>query len=225
MSSIALGWVRIRRSLLPRTSRWKSLKRSPRKAASSSARAWIMVPMAPSSTRMRSRAAAISAVRLGETDTDIRRPSLSSFLGAVRTDAEQVADREHEIGAVHGVEMEGVDAMLGELLHLAGRDGGGDQLPCLAVVVEAFEFFRKPARHGSTGAGDEIAGLLEIVHRHDAGHDRNGDAAPAHAVEVAEVKVVIEEDLRDRARRAGVDLGLQRVDVGVEVTRLRVLLG
>jgi hypothetical protein len=69
MSSIACGWVRIKRSLLPRKSRWKFLKRSPRKAASSNWRFWIIVPMAPSSTRIRSRAAFKRAVRLEEVDT------------------------------------------------------------------------------------------------------------------------------------------------------------
>ena len=39
---------------------------APRNAASSYCRPWIMVPMAPSSTRMRSRAAASRAVRFGE---------------------------------------------------------------------------------------------------------------------------------------------------------------
>src|SRR6478609_1627319 len=137
MSSIAFGWVRIKRSLLPRTSRWKSAKRSPRNAASSNCRSWIMVPMAPSSTRMRSRAAAIRAVRFGETGTVMRSGGLCRVL---RTDAEQMADREHEIGAVHGVEVEGVDTVLGELLHLAGRHCRGHQLAGLGVVVEALEF-------------------------------------------------------------------------------------
>src|SRR3954452_23148524 len=121
MSSIAFGCVRIKRSLLPRTSRWKSAKRSPRKAASSYCRPWIMVPMAPSSTRMRSRAAAIRAVRLGDTGTVIGSVGLLFAIGA---DAQQMADREHEVRAVHGVEMKGVDAVLGEFLHLAGCDGG-----------------------------------------------------------------------------------------------------
>src|SRR2546421_8142398 len=115
MSSIAFGCVRINRSLLPLTSRWKSLKRWPRNAASSYCRPWIMVPMAPSSTRMRSRAAAISLVRFGETGAVMGSGGLHCGL---RTDAEQMADREYEIGAVHGVEMEGVDAVLGQLLHL-----------------------------------------------------------------------------------------------------------
>src|ERR1700736_6877246 len=161
MSSIALGWVRIRRSLLPLTSRWKSLKRSPRNAASSYCRPWIMVPMAPSSTRMRSRAAASRAVRFGDTGTFI---GSGSFLCALRADAQQMADREHEVRAVHGVEVKGIDAVLGEFLHLAGGNGGRHQLAGLGIVVEAFELVRQPRRHAGAGAGDEIAGLLEIVH-------------------------------------------------------------
>src|ERR1700754_4662243 len=106
MSSIAFGCVRIRRSLLPRRSRWKSAKRAPRKAASSYCRPWIMVPMAPSSTRMRSRAAASSAERLGNGYSHVS----GGLLCALGTDAEQMADGEHEVGAVHGVEVEGVDA-------------------------------------------------------------------------------------------------------------------
>src|SRR3954470_11790703 len=136
MSSIACGCVRISRSLLPRTSRWKSAKRSPRNAASSYCSPWIMVPMAPSSTRIRSRAAASSAVRLGETGTVILS---GGFLCALGADPEQMADGEHEIRAVHGVEVEGVDAVLGELLHLARGNGGGHQLARLGVVIEAFE--------------------------------------------------------------------------------------
>src|SRR3954464_5715686 len=202
MSSIAFGWVRISRSLLPRTSRWKSLKRSPRNAASSYSRPWIMVPMAPSSTRMRSRAAASRAVRLGDMGTVI---GSGSFLCAIGADAQQMADREHEVRAVHSVEMKGIDALLGELLHLAGRNGGGAQLARLGVVVEAFELVRQPGRHRRARAGDEVARLLEIVHRHDARHDWNIDAAGTDAIEVAEVEIVVEEHLGDGPRRAGVD--------------------
>src|SRR3954447_11580773 len=172
MSSIAFGWVRIRRSLLPRKSRWKSLKRSPRNAASSYSSAWIMVPMAPSSTRMRSRASASSSVRFGETGTVI---GSRGFLRAIGANAEQMADREHQVGAVHGVEVEGVDAVLGEFLHLAGGNGGRDQLAGVRIVIEPVDFPPQPRRHRGAGAGHEVAGLLEIVHRHDAGHDRDRD--------------------------------------------------
>src|SRR4051812_43687379 len=141
MSSIAFGWVRIRRSLLPRKSRWKSLKRSPRNAASSYSSAWIMVPMAPSSTRMRSRASASKAVRFGETGTVI---GSCGFLRAAGANAEQVADREHEVGPVHGVKVEGVDAVLGELLHLPCGNRRCDQLAGVRVFVEPVELFRQP---------------------------------------------------------------------------------
>src|SRR5258706_16173703 len=124
-----------------------------------------MVPMAPSSTRMRSRARASSAVRLGETGTVM---GSCGFLGAIGTYPEQMADGEHEIRAVHGVEMKGVDAVLGEFLHLAGGDGGRNELAGFGIVVESFELFGEPVRHARAGASDKIAGLLEVVHRHDA---------------------------------------------------------
>src|SRR5258708_288510 len=139
MSSIAFGWVRINRSLLPRRSRWKVAKRSPRNAASSYCRPWIMVPMAPSSTRMRSRAAASRAVRLGETGTRI---GSGSFLCAIRANTEQMADREHEVRAVHGGEVKGIDAVFCQFSHLAVRDGGGHQLARLGVIVQPVELCR-----------------------------------------------------------------------------------
>src|SRR3954463_12972505 len=141
MSSIAFGWVRINRSLLPRKSRWKSRKRSPRKPASSYCSAWIMVPMAPSSTRMRSRASASRAVRFVET---VRVIGSGGFLRAGGANAEQMADRKHQVGAVHGVEVEGVDAVLGELLHLAGGDSCRHQLAGIRIVIQPVEFFGKP---------------------------------------------------------------------------------
>src|SRR5205823_8207342 len=49
---------------------------------------------------------------------------------------------------------------------------------------------------------------------------RDVDAAGADAVEVAEVEVVIEEHLGDGAGGTGIDLGPQRVDVGIEVGAL-----
>src|SRR5213076_1892038 len=121
-----------------------------------------MVPMAPSSTRMRSRARASRAVRLGDTGTLI---GSGSFLCAIGPDAEQMADGEHEVGAVHGVEMKSIDAMFCQFLHLAGGDGRRDQLAGFRIVVEALEFLREPIGHAGAGAGDEVAGLLEVVHR------------------------------------------------------------
>src|SRR5438045_9283160 len=98
-----------------------------------------MVPMAPSSTRMRSRAATSRAVRLGDTGTVI---GSGGFLCAIGTDAQQMADCEHQVRAVHGVEMKGVDAVLGECLHLARCDSCGHEFAGFGVVVEACELVR-----------------------------------------------------------------------------------
>src|SRR5258708_6758962 len=81
--------------------------------------------LAPSSTRMRSRARARRAVRLGETGTVM---GSRGFLGATGTNPEQMADGEHEIRAVHGVEVKGVDAVLCQFLHLTGGHRCRDQL-------------------------------------------------------------------------------------------------
>src|ERR1700687_2813404 len=148
MSSIAFGWVRINRSLLPLRSRWKSLKRAPRNAASSYSSPWIMVPMAPSSTRMRSRARASRAVRFSETGTVI---GSCGFLCATGPNAEQMADGEYEVGAVHGVEMKGVDAVFANFWPRAAGGGGGSRLAGLGFVTESFNFSREPVRHAGAG--------------------------------------------------------------------------
>src|ERR1043166_9609135 len=66
MSRTASGLLRLSRSVLPRTSRFPASKRAPRNASSSSPSAWIMVPIAPSSTRLRSAAIRRSSVSAGD---------------------------------------------------------------------------------------------------------------------------------------------------------------
>ncbi len=69
----------------------------------------------------------------------------------------------------------------------------------------------------------EIRDLGEIVHRQDARHDRDIDAGAAGALDVALVKIVIEEELGDGARRAIVHLALQHLDVGGEIRAFGML--
>ncbi len=138
--------------------------------------------------------------------------------------AEQVAHRVDQIGAVHGVEVEIGDAAVDQVDHLLGGDRGRDQLAGGGVVVQAVEAFGEPIRHRGAGPLGKILGLLEVLHRQDARHDRHVDAARAHAVEIAEITVVLEEELRDGAGRAGVDLGLQHVDVGFDRRAVGMLL-
>src|SRR5581483_808653 len=53
MPAMTSGRVSVSRSLLPRSSRTCDAKRAPRKSASASVCRWIIVPIAPSRTRMR----------------------------------------------------------------------------------------------------------------------------------------------------------------------------
>src|SRR5271156_2568381 len=107
MARTASGRLRLRRSLLPRTSRFQASKRAPRKAPSSRRSAWIIVPMAPSSTRIRSVASRRSVVSVGDARLLME---LRALLLGLRVSAravllagpqpEQVADRIDKIGAV-----------------------------------------------------------------------------------------------------------------------------
>ena len=114
-----------------------------------------------------------------------------------------MAHRVNQVGAVHGVEVEIGHAAINQIDHLLGGNGGGDQLAGGGIVLEPFEPLGQPSRYRSAGAFGKAPGLLEILHRQDARHDRHIDAVRAHAVEIAEVKIVIEEKLRDGAGGAG----------------------
>src|SRR5580658_8162412 len=160
-----------------------------------------MVPMAPSSTRMRSAARPRSVCSLWDWIA-MRLRSLRLGWGArfgappvAGTQPQQMADRIGQVGAVHRVEVEIGHTMINQIEHLLGGDRGGDQLARCRIVVEAVEAMRQPIGYRGAGAGGEIFGLLEILYRQDAGHDRNVDAGFAHAVEVAEVKTILEKEL------------------------------
>ena len=116
--------------------------------------------------------------------------------------AHQMANRKHEIRAVHGVEVQFLNAMIDEIDHLLGAHGRRDQAACRGIVFEAVKSIGEPLRHARPGSAGEIGGLLEVLHRKDAGHDRNVKAGRRGDVEKAKVSRVIEEKLGDGARGA-----------------------
>src|SRR5579885_289808 len=189
--------------------------------------------MAPSSTRIRSAAMRRRVDSLLGSLTGGTLTGSSLFALADGEDArvplfdrphsEEMADRINKVGAVQGVEVKIGDALIDEVQHLLGGDRGGDQLARRRLLVEALETRGKPLRYRGAGARGEIPGLLEILYRENAGHDRDADAGGTHAVEIAKVKAVVEEELGDRARCTGVDLGLEHVDIGGERGTVRVL--
>src|SRR5262245_39898533 len=116
-----------------------------------------MVPMAPSSTRMRDAARSRSRLRaLGWDGVGI-----SGCLFGCGAQAQQVADRVYEVGAVHGVEVKVGDAALDQIEHLFGRDRSRDQLAGRDVVIKPVKPLGEPARHRGAAARGEILGLLE----------------------------------------------------------------
>src|SRR6516165_644593 len=146
-----------------------------------------MVPIAPSSTRMRSAAnrrsaaSALDMARLLRTYTALllRRRLRVLVDNLVRPQAKQVADRVNEIGTVHCIEMKFGDSVINEVDDLLGRDRGGDQLAGRRIVIEPLEPFREPVRDRRAGARGEIFRLLEVLHRQNAGDDRNMDCVSA----------------------------------------------
>src|SRR5215217_7138403 len=137
---------------------------------------------------------------------------------------EQVTDRVNEIGAVHGVEVKVGDAAVDQIEYLFGRNGRCDQLPRGGVFIQSGETLRQPNRHGSPTALGEICGLLEILHRQNAGHDRDLNPACAYAVEVTKVEIVVEEELRYRTSRARIHLLFQHIDVSFHRRAVGMLL-
>src|SRR3974377_2021226 len=123
----------------------------------------------------------------------------SIHLSGGRTQTEQMANRVDEIRAVHGVEMERRDAAVEQVDHLLAGDRGGDQFARRRIVLETVEALCDPGRHRRARAFRKILRRLEVLYRQNAGHDRDIDAARANAVEIPEVQIVVEEELRDRA--------------------------
>jgi hypothetical protein len=113
--------------------------------------------------------------------------------------------------------------VINEVDDLLGRDRGGDQLAGRRIVIEPLEPFREPVRDRRAGARGEIFRLLEVLHRQNAGDDRNMDSGSAGAVEITEIKAVFEKELRHRAAGAGIDLGFEHIDVGLHRRAVRML--
>src|SRR5687767_10944924 len=93
------------------------------------------------------------------------------------------------------------------------------------IVAEREHPLLDPARDFGTARFGEALELREIRDRHDARHDRRGDPRAPRVVDEAEIRVGVEEVLRDRAVRAGVELALEVLEVAREAVGLRVHLG
>ena len=136
-----------------------------------------------------------------------------------------MAERVRHIRAIERVKVKFADAGFGQLVALFGRDGNGDEFASFGIVIETVEERRHGAGNRGAGLGGERGHGFEIRYRHEAGNDWHRDAGFAGAVDEAEVSPIVEKELRDRARGAGVDFAFEVVEFGVERARVRVSFG
>ena len=137
---------------------------------------------------------------------------------------EPLADRERQFGAVECVEVDVLDAVLGEFGDLLGRQFGGDR-------VRASRSSSSPAKRCATAPGNgrpapfgEAGHGGERVDREHAGHEWDVEPAAGDPVAVAQEQLVVEEHLRDRPVGAGGDLLGEHVEVVGDRRRLGVTL-
>src|SRR5688572_9906788 len=133
-----------------------------------------MVPMAPSSTTMRS----VNSLRSWSARArelligGLRRP----FLGNMRPHTQRMADGVGELGTVQRVEMELIHAMFLQGMDLLDGHRRGDELARLRVLFEPVETMFQPLRNGSATALGEACDLGEARDGQDARHQRRGDS-------------------------------------------------
>src|ERR1700735_350412 len=76
-----------------------------------------------------------------------------------RAQPDQMADREHQISAVHSVEVQLLDAVVDEIDHLLGADRRRDEAARRGIVLETVKAVSEPLRHARARAAGEIGGL------------------------------------------------------------------
>ena len=69
----------------------------------------------------------------------------SGGLRLIEPEPEDPADRVDEIGAVEGIEVEGIDAFAAQRIDLFGSHHRGDEIAGLGVFIEALETCRQCA--------------------------------------------------------------------------------
>src|SRR5687768_18075393 len=121
--------------------------------------------------------------------------------------------------------MEMLDAVTLQMLHLLDRDGRGNQSARIGIIVEPVETMREPVRDARAATLRHPQHLRETRDRQDAGHDRRLNASGRTLISKTQEYVRIEKELRDRARRTGVELRLQIVELEARARRFGMYFG
>ena len=141
------------------------------------------------------------------------------------THAERVADGVGQFGTVQRVEVELIDAMPLQHVHLLDRHRRGDELARLGIVFETVETVLQPVRDRRAATFGETRDLRESRDRQDTRHDRHDDSLGRAGIAETQEQFGVVEELRDRARRARIDLALEIVEVEFGADCFGVLSG
>nr|GEU28354.1 hypothetical protein [Tanacetum cinerariifolium] len=131
------------------------------------------------------------------------------------------APRPHTVGIAYARLQVAFAADLHDLRHHVQSE----RLDRCRVVAEAGQFQAHPAGDFRAAHVGKPHQLRVVQNRHDARHDRDVDAQLAGLFHELEIRVRIIKILGDRGVGAGLDLALERQQVVLRRTRLRVHLG
>ncbi len=109
-----------------------------------------------------------------------------------------------------------------ELAGKLGGDGRRDQLPRRRQIVEALEQRIEPVGNVRSAGLGEAPGRGDVRHRQDSRHELDLHSGRRNFVLKAQEAFRGEEELRDRAVRAGIDLALEIIEIGFAVAGVRM---
>ena len=136
-----------------------------------------------------------------------------------------MADRERQVRAVQGVEVEVRNPFGGEDPALLPGHHCRHELAPLRIVLEGLEQSGQPGRHASPAEAREAGDLAVVGHRQDPWDQRRFDAGPADPIAEAKKQLRVEEELGDGAARPRVQLAFEVVDVELRARGVRVHFG
>ncbi len=105
------------------------------------------------------------------------------------------------------------EAPRAQFLYLIGEDGGGHHAAGFEIVLQPIVQAADPLRHRRAGLLRHARDRLDASGRDDARHDRDVDPRRHDLVAVARQQVVVETELAERARRAGIDFSPEEFKV------------
>ncbi|OMP13258.1 hypothetical protein COLO4_01993, partial [Corchorus olitorius] len=137
--------------------------------------------------------------------------------------AQSLPDRPRGAGGVERVEVQARRAALQQAVAHGRHHVQAERANRFTIVAKAFEALGDPARHFRTAHLGKAHQLRRIRDRHDAGHDGHFHAELACIVDELEVRVGVEEVLRDGGVRTGLDLAGEVLQIVPRRARLRVV--